>query len=46
MTTQKDENEWVPFDECYECVEYPCYRDNLWQLDGMCMDFKEKGEEL
>ena len=45
MTTQEEDNEWIPFDECPECAEYLCYRDNLWQLDGKCMDFKEKGAD-
>lgn len=29
------------FPECEQCVDFPCYREGLWQFNGKCMDLKE-----
>ena len=33
------------FTECESCSIFPCYRDNLWQFNGLCMDHKKQKKE-
>jgi len=33
------------FEECETCEHFPCYLDNLWQFNGLCMDHNKEKEE-